>query len=206
MPMRFLLLIAMAACSLNAVRSEEARRPFSAFDEKGGYRLMVERRSALPKGDVEMPRTSKASDWSAPFCKTWTDGCLECSGTGLEDDVYCKGRNISACIPSKVRCIEVDWHVAPLYCAGITEECSETRFGVDGSGRRQDASHGMCPVEKTRRNPEDYRCITYRSDFEECRKNSDAPTCGKQAHAFSAAQTVRKRLRIMLRESEALQP
>lgn len=204
--MRLLLLIGIIACLLNVARSEEARRPFSAFDDKGGYHLTIERRAALAKGGVEAPRTSKAPEWSAPFCKTWTDGCLECSGSSLEIEVYCKDRNAAACIPSKVRCLEVDWHVAPLYCAGITEECSETLFVVDGNGRRQDASHGMCPIERTRRDPEDYKCITYRSAHEECRKNGDAMSCGKQARASSAAQAVRKRMRSMLQESEALQP
>jgi len=204
--MRLLLSICMITCSLSAAHSEESQLPFSAFDDKGGYRLTIERRAALPRGAVETPRASSASRWSAPFCKAWTDGCLECSGSGLENEVYCKDRNISACIPSKVRCIEVDWHIAPLYCAGIMEECSEAMFSVDGNGKRQDASHGICPVERTRRDPEDYKCISFRSAFEECSKNSDAMSCRKQARAFSAAQAVRERLLIMFQESEALQP
>ena len=97
----FLAVLALALLGHGTTAQEEPSR-FRAFDDRGGFDLTVVRRAPLPRGSVEVARTRPAREWSAPFCKEWTDGCDECSGTALEEEVYCKRRTKADCTTSAV--------------------------------------------------------------------------------------------------------
>jgi hypothetical protein len=174
----------------------------------GEYRATISVRAPLPIGEVELPRGLPAAKWSAPFCKVWTDDCLECSGSALEMEVLCKDRKMVACASSRVRCLEIDLHVAPLYCAEVSDECQTLAFRGGPDGSRADASGNNCgdfPTKSTvpERAPENWKCETFQAQQEECVRNG-APLTVCRREGAAAASGALVRLKTMLRESESL--
>lgn len=200
-----LLAAALLASAVHA-HSDELPPPPDRSQEPQWSESRSVPRPPLPDGAVEVDRATRAADWSAPFCSKWTDECTECWGSALDSRAVCQSRK-GACTPSRIRCIDVDWAMAPLYCARIDEECGGTTFQVDEKGARQDASGGgFCPNERYRRAPVDYTCASLRSVYEFCRQQSSEADCKEEGRALSAARPTRERLRTILRQSLSLDP
>jgi hypothetical protein len=196
------------ALIVSSAEAADGQRSFLAGDDHGEYRATISVRAPLPIGEVELPRGLPAAKWSAPFCKVWTDDCLECSGSALEMEVLCKDRKMVACTSSRVRCLEIDLHVAPLYCAEVSDECQTLAFRGGPDGSRADASGNNCgdfPTKSTvpERAPENWKCETFQAQQEECVRNG-APLTVCRREGAAAASGALVRLKTMLRESESL--
>jgi len=158
-------------------QAQHLRSAGKGSDKLGSFTLSHYDRPRLPAGAVERPRDTSAPNWAAPFCSQWTDDCVTCRGSALSDAISCYDRSTSTCVPKKVRCIDIDETVAPLFCTIVDEECGGIIYGVNQDGRTDSVSHGLCPIEHKREHPQDYKCISNRKRVEDCVANNDKAWC-----------------------------
>jgi hypothetical protein len=200
------------ALTANPARCDEGYAHFTGADERGAYEAVTLPRPNLPAGVVELSRSFPARKWAAPFCKEWTDGCVECSGSALESEILCRDRKGAACVPSPVQCAEVDLQIAPLYCSGLIADCESIRFDMLPNGSRFVADGNQCDSATYKGQmvgvyhpPDDWKCETFQQRTQECARDGGADetaVCRQEANAV--ARSVHDIMRKMLHESDGL--
>lgn len=181
-------------------------------------------RSDLPPGSVEFSRDLPAPKWSAPYCKQWTDDCSECGAGGLELEIECRQLAAGACIPSRVRCFEIDYSIAPLYCEAVTSQCDESTWSLDENGLTSANGTALCNKRgvattpkvadyakflEDQRRKEDYKCKRIRSEEQymmDCMEDgSTKNVCLEFLPRYRLPARLRARLKTIVNESLDLQ-
>jgi hypothetical protein len=125
----------------------------------------------VPARAVELDRARPAETWNSQFCRRWTDGCSRCfKPVAIGNQAVCEAEATSeACSSSRVRCLEFDPVVAPLFCSGLSDGCGAENVGASGTGELYVASHDYCLLRREVRPPVDWVCGTARQVREDCR-------------------------------------
>jgi hypothetical protein len=110
------------------------------------------------------------------------------------------------CSPTRVRCIEFDQVIAPLFCAGLNDGCGGASIGVSGDGELFAASHDYCLLRRKDRPPVDWVCWTAQKVREHCKPVPTGSQSAKECVRtnLEAARRYRRLMERLVRDSRRL--